>query len=63
MTTHRIIRPRDGKEVAAVTSVEAAAAVSRMQGREWLVVCSPSRPTQWYFDGERAPLEKGWWKP
>ena len=55
VTTIQIIRA-DGKDIAAVTDWEAAAAVSRLQGRVWLLAAQEgTRMQRWYFDGVYNP--------
>lgn len=52
----RVTSCKSGNTVAVVTTIEAVHAVSRLFGREWLVVASPARPVfEYYFDGARSP--------
>lgn len=60
MTIIRVIRVPSGKEVAAVMDWDAVEAVSRLQGKVWLIAAAPGSSTKWYFDGARAPLEDEW---
>lgn len=56
MTTIRITRAADSKDIAAVMDWEAAAAVSRLQGRVWVLAAQEGTHMQrWYFDGVFKP--------